>query len=278
MTIGSIKKYRPITASLRHTIRINTSGLDICRYKYLLNPYKKHAGRNFTGKLLVRHRGGCVKRQYRQLDYNYNLINIPGRIETIEYDPVRTAFVSLILYDNGLCTYKITTHNTKQGDPIILSKKIRFDLGSSNELRYLPEGSLIHNIEHRPDRGSSIARSAGTYGILLSKLNNVATIRLPSKQIKEFSLDCRATVGMVSNIYHRDTIIGKAGRSRLLGKRPTVRGVAMNPIDHPHGGGEGKRSNKKEVYNYTGRVIRGRSTSNKLKYKTKVRRLHRINL
>lgn len=260
MTIGSLKKYRPITASLRHTIRINTKFLDRTNLKWMTNPHRSNAGRNTTGSITVRRKGGGSKKKFRIVDYSYSQMNIPGLIQTIEYDPIRTAFLSLINYDNGLCIYKIATHNVKQGSSTITSKNVRFEHGNSSELRYLPEGSLIHSVELRPDRGASLARAAGTYAILLTKVNNIATLKLPSKTIVDVSLDTRATVGVVSNIYHRDTVIGKAGRSRLLGKRPKVRGVAMNPIDHPHGGGEGKRSNKKEVFNYTGKVVRGRRT------------------
>lgn len=271
-----LKKYKPITPSMRHTILIDKNSLDKTNIKFLSINYKASAGRNNTGSITVRGRGSYTKRKYRLIDHHYSNINVPGKVYSVEHDPQRSAFISLIHYDNGLYSYKLATHNIKVGQVICLTPNVRFDVGFSSEIKYIPEGSLIHSIELRPDRGACLVRSAGMNAILLSKSNTKATIKLPSKQIKEISIYCKATIGTVSNIYHRDQILGKAGRSIRLGRKPKVRGVAMNPVDHPHGGGEGKRSNKKEVFNYTGRIIRGSKTSRPNKLKHVVHKINKI--
>lgn len=276
--IGALKKYKPITPSMRHTVLVDKSKLERTISKFLTTDYRNNSGRNNTGSITVRHKGSYTKRKYRLVDHHYNQYNVPGEVRSIEYDPMRSAFISLIQYDNGLYTYKLNTHLVKVGQVISTTPNVRFEAGQSSELRYIPEGSLIHSIELRPDRGASIARSAGMYGMLLSKSGDRATIKLPSKQIKEVSIYCKATIGTVSNIYHRDQVLGKAGRSIRLGRRPKVRGVAMNPVDHPHGGGEGKRSNKKEVFNYTGHVTRGTKTSRSYKHKHIVSKINKIYL
>lgn len=278
MNIGYLKKYKPITPSMRHTVLVNKSNLNRTHLSFLATTTKNTAGRNHSGKITVRHRAGYTKKKYRYIDFYYNQVNIPGRILTIEYDPQRSAFINLVRYDNGYLAYKIYTHTMKINETICTTRNVRFDVGYSSELKYIPEGSLVHNVELRPDKGGNLIRAAGIYGILLSKKNGVATIKLPSKQFKEVSWFCKATIGMTSNIYHRDQVIGKAGRAAWLGKRPSVRGVAMNPVDHPHGGGEGKRSNKKEVFNYTGRITRGRKTARKYKYKHLTQKSNRIYL
>lgn len=278
MNIGNLKKFKPITPSMRHTVLINKNNLIRTKITCLCKKHHTNAGRNHSGKITVRHKISYTKKKHRLIDFYYNQYNIPGTIMSIEYDPLRSAFINLIRYDNGFYTYKINTEGVHIGDIIYTTRNVRFDTGYSSELRYLPEGSLIHNVELRPDRGASLIRSAGIYGLLLSKSNGIATVKLPSKEIKELSLYCKATIGIVSNIYHRDQVVGKAGRSVRLGKRPSVRGVAMNPVDHPHGGGEGKRSNKKEVFNYTGHCIRGTKTSRKYKYKHIVSKMNKIYL
>lgn len=276
--IGTLKKYKPITPSMRHTVLVDKSKLDRTISKFLTTDYRSASGRNNTGAITVRHRASYTKRKYRYIDHYYTQSNIPGKVRSIEYDPMRSAFISLIQYDNGFYTYKLNTHLVRIGQVVKTTPDVRFEAGQSSELKYIPEGSLIHSIELRPDRGASIARSAGMYAMLLSKSGDRATIKLPSKQIKEVSIYCKATIGTVSNIYHRDQVLGKAGRSIRLGKRPKVRGVAMNPVDHPHGGGEGKRSNKKEVFNYTGRVTRGTKTSRPHKHKHTVNKINKIYL
>lgn len=278
MKIGKLKKFKPITPSLRHTILIDRSNMLRSKFKFLNINYKNKAGRNNTGKITVRHRVGFVKKKYRHIDFYYNQSNIPAKVISIEYDPQRSAFISLVRYINGYLAYKINTHNIYPGDYVCTTKNVRFDNGYSSELKYIPEGSFVHNVELRPDKGSCMVRSAGIYAILLSKKDGVATIKLPSKELKDLSWNCKATIGIVSNLHHRDRVIGKAGRSLYMGKRPSVRGVAMNPVDHPHGGGEGKKSNKKEVFNYTGHKIRGKKTARKFKFKHLVNKSNRIHL
>lgn len=278
MNIGILKKYKPITPSMRHAILVNKSYLLRSNLKFLSTNYQPSAGRNHTGKITVRHLVGFTKKRFRYIDFYYNQYNIPAKVLSIEYDPQRSAFINLLSYDNGYMAYKLSTHKIEVGQTLCVTRNVRFDIGYSSELKYIPEGSLIHNIELRPDRGGSLVRAAGIYAILLSKKNGVATLKLPSKELKEVSWYCKATIGIVSNIYHRDQVLGKAGRSVRLGRKPVVRGVAMNPVDHPHGGGEGKRSNKKEVFNYTGRIIRGRKTRRSYQFKHIVNKKNRIYL
>lgn len=271
--------YKPITPSLRHTILVDKSQLNkTYNNRQLTSPYKGDVGRNSKGLILIRHKINATKKKYRLLDYYYNQIEIPGFILSVEYDPMRSSYINLVRYDNGFVTYKLNTYGIGKGDSIKTTKHVRFDNGYSSELKFIPEGSYVHNLELRPDRGGSIARSAGTHCTLLTKNNKYAIIKLPSKKIIHLNIHCKATLGITSNILHRDQHLGKAGRSLKLGKRPTVRGVAMNPIDHPHGGGEGKKSNKKESYNFTGRVIKGMRTQRKYKHKIQVNKLNKIKI
>jgi large subunit ribosomal protein L2 len=265
--IGNLINYKPITPSLRHTILVNKKNLGKTKFIPLLKKYSYKSGRNSEGHITIRHRGGYTKRIYRLINYYYDTINVPGTVISIEYDPNRSAFINLIQYDNGYYSFKIATHLVKVQSTVITSHNHKKQaLGSSSELKYIPEGSLIHSIELRPDRGGILARSAGTYGLILNKARQHIAIKLPSKEIKFLSPYCKATIGIVSNVHHKEEQLGKAGRSRRKGRRPSVRGVAMNPVDHPHGGGEGKKSKKKEILNYTGKQRRGRKTSRKYKH------------
>ncbi|WP_027124217.1 50S ribosomal protein L2 [Mycoplasmoides pirum] len=212
--------------------------------KSLLTKKSKHSGRNNQGKITVRHHGGGHKRKYRIIDFKRNLYdNKIGTIKTIEYDPNRTAFISLVTYENGAKTYIITPNDIKLGDKIVSSEKaVDIIPGNCMPLEYIPEGTMVHNIEFTPKRGGQVARSAGSYGQILGsdETGKYIILKLNSGEMRKFLKQCRATIGIVSNPDHNLVVIGKAGRNRHRGIRPTVRGSAMNPNDHPHGGGEGR--------------------------------------
>ncbi len=237
-----IKAYKPTTSSMRQRTGLTYEELTVREpYKPLTQSLKKTGGRNSMGQISVRHRGGGHKRLYRVIDFKRNKIDIPGEVETIEYDPNRSAFISLIKYRDGERRYILSPMNLTVSQAIISSNK-QVDIlpGNSMPLQFIPLGSIIHNIELRNGKGGQVVRSAGSSAQVLAKEGNYAQIRMPSSEIRRIHLDCRATIGQVSNVDHKNVSIGKAGRNRWKGKRPHVRGTAMNPIDHPHGGGEGK--------------------------------------
>ncbi len=208
--------------------------------KSLLAPLKKHAGRNNQGKMTVRHRGGGHKRQYRIIDFKRDKDGIPGRVATIEYDPNRTSHIALINYRDGEKRYIIAPKGLKVGDEIMSGPNADIRVGNALPLENIPVGTVIHNIELKPGKGGQLVRAAGTEAQLLGKEDKYAVIRLASGEIRRVLKQCRATIGSVGNQDHELINLGKAGRSRWLGRRPTVRGSVMNPVDHPHGGGEGK--------------------------------------
>ena len=237
-----VKTYRPTTSSLRHRTGLTYEELTTSHpYKPLLQPLKKSGGRNSRGRISIRFRGGGHKRSYRIIDFKRDKIGIPGEVETIEYDPNRSAFISLIKYKDGERRYIVTPYNLAVGQIIVSSdKQVDILPGNAMPLRFIPLGTVVHNLELKKGKGGQIAKAAGTSAQILAKEGNYAQIRMPSSEIRKIHLDCRATVGDVSNPDHQNVSIGKAGRTRWKGRRPHVRGTAMNPIDHPHGGGEGK--------------------------------------
>lgn len=257
-----IKTYRPTTSSLRHRTGLTYDELTTSQpYKPLLQPLKKSGGRNSLGRISMRHRGGGHKRAYRIVDFKRNKIDIPGIVETIEYDPNRSAFISLIKYRDGEKRYILTPQNLKVGQTIISADKLVDILpGNAMPMRFIPLGTVIHNIEMKKGKGGQIAKSAGTRAQILAKEGDYAQIRLPSSEIRRIHLDCRATIGEVSNPDHQNISVGKAGRTRWIGRRPHVRGTAMNPIDHPHGGGEGKAKGGRNPVSPTGQPTKGYKT------------------
>lgn len=206
----------------------------------LLAPLKRKGGRNNEGKLTVRHQGGGHKRHYRIVDFRRNKDGIPARVASIEYDPNRSANIALLNYADGYKTYIIAPHGLKIGQEVVTGEKADIKVGNSLKLKYIPVGTLIHNIEMKPGKGGQLVRSAGGSAQLMAKEGSYATLRLPSGEMRMIHVECRATIGQVGNLDHENVTIGKAGRNRWLGKRPTVRGSVMNPVDHPHGGGEGR--------------------------------------
>ena len=208
--------------------------------KSLLQPKKKNAGRNNQGKISVRHQGGGEKQKYRLIDFKRNKLEVPAKVAGIEYDPNRSAFIALLHYLDGEKRYILAPLGLNVGDTIVSSEAADIKPGNSLQLANIPTGTLVHNIELRPGAGGQIARSAGTYAQLMAKEGTFATLRMPSGEMRKVPIIARATIGTVGNTDHENVRIGKAGRKRHMGIRPTVRGVVMNPVDHPHGGGEGK--------------------------------------
>lgn len=237
-----IKTYKPVTPALRG--RTGYTYEEITReepFKPLVLPLKKSGGRNNKGRISIRFRGGGHKRAYRIIDFKRDKIGIEGIVESIEYDPNRSARIALIKYLDGERRYIICPAGLKVGDRIISSDKEADILpGNSLPLRHIPVGTIIHNIELRKGKGGQLVRSAGAGAQILAKEGDYAHIKLPSSEVRLIHIDCRATVGQVGNLDHENISIGKAGRTRWIGRRPHVRGTAMNPVDHPHGGGEGK--------------------------------------
>lgn len=210
--------------------------------KGLLKPLKKTGGRNSYGRITARHIGGGHKRKYRVIDFRRNKEDIPAKVAAIEYDPNRTARIALLNYRDGEKRYIVAPTQINVGDVIVSGEKADIKPGNAIPLKYIPLGSLIHNVELKVGRGGQLIRSAGAYGQLMAKEGSYAQIRLPSGEVRKVFIECMATIGQVGNIEHENISIGKAGRTRWSGKRPHVRGVVMNPVDHPMGGGEGKSS------------------------------------
>ena len=236
-----IKKFKPTTPSRRHMTVMSFE--EITKQepeKSLTAPLKSTGGRNAKGRLTVRHKGSGHKRLYRIIDFKRTKDNIPARVAAIEYDPNRTANVALLHYADGAKAYIIAPNNLKVGDVIESGSGADIKTGNTLPLKDIPVGSLIHNIELRPGKGGQLVRSAGAVAQLMAKEGNYAHVRLPSGEVRLVHLNCRATIGQVGNLDHENVTIGKAGRSRWMGIRPTNRGVVMNPVDHPHGGGEGR--------------------------------------
>ena len=236
-----IKKYNPTTPGLRG-MTVSTFEEITCSTpeKSLTVTLKKHSGRNNRGKITVRHRGGGYRPKYRIIDFKRNKDGIPGTVATIEYDPNRSANIALINYADGEKRYIIAPNKLRVGDVIVSGADADIKIGNALPLANIPVGTIIHNIEMKPGKGGQMVRSAGNGAQLMAKEGNEAQVRLPSGEVRKVTLNCRATIGEVGNADHSNIQIGKAGRKRHMGIRPTVRGSVMNPNDHPHGGGEGK--------------------------------------
>jgi len=266
----AIKKYNPTTPGTRFRMSVDFSELTTATpEKSLLRKIYQKAGRNNTGKMTVRNVGGGHKRRYRLMDFKRNKHGIPGTVATVEYDPNRTAFIALINYADGEKRYIVAPDGIKVGDKVNSGKGATPDLGNALYLEEIPLGSIIHNIELEPGRGGVMARSAGTYAQLAAKDGKYAIIKLPSGETRMVLLTCMATIGTVSNGDHSLQNLGKAGRRRWMGNRPRVRGVAMNPVDHPMGGGEG-RSSGGHPRSRTGVMAKGQKTRNRKKYSSKL--------
>ncbi len=236
-----IKKYNPTTPGLRGmTVSTFEEITSTTPEKSLTVTLKKHAGRNSRGKITVRHRGGGYRPKYRIIDFKRNKDGVPGKVATIEYDPNRSANIALINYADGEKRYILAPESLKVGDVIVSGPDADIKVGNALPLANIPVGTVIHNIEMKPGKGGQMVRSAGNGAQLMAKEGKEAQVRLPSGEVRKVRLECRATIGEVGNGEHANIQIGKAGRKRHMGFRPTVRGSVMNPNDHPHGGGEGK--------------------------------------
>jgi len=238
-----MKKNRPTTPSRRHmTTRSYKAVVSTdTPHKKLTKGRKRSVGRNSQGRITSRHMGGGHKRSYRLIDFTFNKKDIPAKVETVEYDPNRSAYIALLCYVDGERRYTIAHRDMKVGDTFIASNTAKPEPGVRMELRNVPIGTDVHNIETRPLAGARMARSAGNSAAVVAQDGTFTHLKMPSSEVRKVRSDCWATIGVVSNSEHQLLTIGKAGRSRWLGKRPTVRGNAMNPVDHPHGGGEGKQ-------------------------------------
>ncbi|MEE0858492.1 MAG: 50S ribosomal protein L2 [Acutalibacteraceae bacterium] len=237
----AIKVYKPTTNARRNMSVTDYSNLSkVAPEKSLLAPLKKKSGRNSYGRITVRHRGGGNRRKYRIIDFKRQKFDVPGTVKTIEYDPNRSAFIALVEYADGDKSYIVAPNELKVGDTIVAGENADIKPGNALPLNSIPTGTFIHNVELYPGRGAQLARSAGNMAQLMAKENGLALLRLPSGELRNVPVNCMATIGQVSNTDHNNVKIGKAGRKRNMGWRPTVRGSVMNPNDHPHGGGEGK--------------------------------------
>lgn len=259
-----IKSFKPITPSQR--FKTVSTFEDITKGKpdrSLTAPLRKTGGRNNLGRITTRHRGGGHKRTYRIIDFRRNKVDIPAKVSSIEYDPNRSARIALLTYADGEKRYILAPVGLHVDDKVISSEKTDIRVGNSLLIRNIPLGSTIHNIELKIGKGGQIARSAGSYAQLVAKEGKYGQIKLPSGEVRMVLLDCRATLGQVSNVEHENISHGKAGKMRWLGRRPKVRGVAMNPIDHPMGGGEGKASGGRHPCSPWGTLSKGKKTRKK---------------
>ena len=261
-----IKKFKPTSDGVR--FRTNSDFADVTTStpeKSLLAPKHKKAGRNNHGRITVRHKGGGNKQKYRLIDFKRNKDGIAANVKTIEYDPNRSARIALVAYCDGEKRYILAPIGLKVGDQVESGEAADIKLGNAKMLKDMPVGTVIHNVEMRPGKGGQLARSAGTYAQLLAKEGTYCHVRMPSGEIRLIKAECKATIGQVSNQEHENIKIGKAGRARWKGVRPTVRGVAMNPIDHPHGGGEGRTSGGRHPVTPWGVPTKGYKTRKKNK-------------
>lgn len=259
-----IKKLTPTSPARRYQTYLTndelTTGVE--PYKPLVSSKKRTNGRNNTGRVTVRHRGAGHKRHYRIVDFKRDKAGIPAKVATLEYDPNRSARIALINYVDGEKRYILAPAGLKVGQTVVSGPEADILTGNALPIKNIPLGTQVHNIELKPGKGGQMARSAGSFAQLVAKEGGVAQLRLPSGEIRLVSTDCMATVGQVGNVEHENVSIGKAGRTRWMGKRPTVRGVAMNPVDHPHGGGEGKTSGGRNPVTPWGQPTRGYKTRN----------------
>ena len=257
----ALKTYNPITPGQRGLVLVDRSELHKGRpEKSLVEGLTKSGGRGGNGRIAVRFRGGGAKRLYRIVDFKRRKWNVPATVERLEYDPNRSAFIALVKYADGELNYILAPQRLKAGDEVVAGEKVDVKPGNAMPLRGMPIGTIIHNVEMKPEKGAQMARSAGAYAQLVGRDAGYAQIRLGSGELRMVLDGCMATVGAVSNPDHMNQNLGKAGRVRHMGFRPHVRGVAMNPVDHPHGGGEGKTSGGRHPVTPWGKPTKGRKT------------------
>ena len=272
----ALKQYKPTTPGQRGLVLVDRAELYKGKpVKALTEGLTKNGGRNNTGRITARRIGGGHKRRYRQIDFKRTKMGMPATVERIEYDPNRTAFIALIKYEDSELAYIIAPQRLKAGDKVISDTHADIKPGNAMPMANIPVGTIIHNIEMKVGKGAQIARSAGTYAQLVGKDQGYAQLRLSSGELRLVRGECMATIGAVSNQDQKNIKLGKAGRKRWLGKRPAVRGVAMNPVDHPHGGGEGRTSGGRHPVTPWGKPTKGKRTrSNKKTDRLIMRRRH----
>jgi large subunit ribosomal protein L2 len=259
----TIIKSKPTSAGVRFVVKVQTDGLFKGRpFAGLVEKKGKKSGRNNQGRITTRHKGGGHKQHYRIIDFKRDKLEISGKVERIEYDPNRTAHIALIIYKDGERRYIINAKGMYVGQEIVSSEFASIKVGNCLPIRHIPVGSLVHCVELKPGKGAQLARSAGASVQLVAKEGGYATIRLRSSEMRKVSIDCKAVIGEVSNSEHNLASLGKAGAARWKGIRPTVRGVAMNPVDHPHGGGEGRTSGGRHPVSPWGTPTKGYKTRN----------------
>ncbi|WP_411818055.1 50S ribosomal protein L2 [Hyphococcus sp. DH-69] len=257
----ALKKFNPTTPGRRQLVLVDRSELWKGKpVKSLTEGLTESAGRNNTGRITMRRRGGGAKKTYRIIDFKRRKFDIEAKVERLEYDPNRTAFIALVKYLDGEQAYILAPQRLKQGDKVIAGEKVDVKPGNAMPLKSIPVGTIVHNVEMKPGKGGQIARSAGAYVQLVGRDSGMAQVRLQSGEVRLIPGECMATVGAVSNPDHMNQSIGKAGRNRHKGKRPSVRGVVMNPVDHPHGGGEGRTSGGRHPVTPWGKPTKGAKT------------------
>ncbi len=265
-----IKKYNPRTPSLRYKTTLTFEELTTSESeKRLTKGISKHAGRGAGGRISVRRRGGGHKRKYREIDFRRNKYEIPGKVSTIEYDPNRTSNIALIVYSDGEKRYILAPKGLKTGMQVLSGENAPLEIGNAMPLNKIPLGMAVHNVELQLGKGGQLVRSAGTVATIVAKTGDFVTLKLPSGEMRMIFSGCFATIGSIGNEDYMNVSLGKAGRSRWLGRRPKVRGVVMNPVDHPHGGGEGKTSGGRNPVSPWGLPTKGYKTRKKRKTSSK---------
>ncbi|MEO6836093.1 MAG: 50S ribosomal protein L2 [Candidatus Tumulicola sp.] len=256
-----VKKYRPTSPGRRFITTMDFSDLSKVKpEKSLLEVSKKHSGRNNNGHITVRHKGGGTRTLYRIIDFKRSKDGVPAKVATIEYDPNRSCRIALLHYKDGEKRYVLAPLGLKVGDRIESGPAADIKVGNALPIKNIPVGTVIHNIELRPGQGGKLVRSAGVSAQLMAKESEYSQVRMPSGEVRKIHVNCRATIGQIGNVEHENQIIGKAGRSRHMGKRPSVRGIAMNPVDHPHGGGEARSTSGRPPTTPWGQMTMGKKT------------------
>jgi large subunit ribosomal protein L2 len=273
----ALKTFKPTTPGQRQLVIVDRSELHKGEpVKTLTEGLRSKGGRNNYGRITVRWRGGGHKRRYRMVDFKRRKFDVSATVERLEYDPNRTAFIALIRYDDGELSYILAPQRLQPGDKVVSGERADIKPGNAMALRNIPVGTIVHNVELKPGRGGQMARSAGTYVQLVGRDAGLALLRLSSGEVRMVRTECMATIGAVSNPDQQNISIGKAGRNRWLGKKPSVRGVAMNPVDHPHGGGEGRTSGGRHPVTPWGKSTKGKKTRHNKKTDGMILRRRRV--
>jgi len=273
----ALKTYKPTTPGQRQLVIVDRSELHKGDpVKTLTEGLRSKGGRNNLGRITVRWRGGGHKRRYRLVDFRRRKFDMPATVERLEYDPNRTAFIALIRYEDGEQSYILAPQRLQAGDKVVSGERADIKPGNAMQLKYIPVGTIVHNVEMKPGRGGQIARAAGSYVQLVGRDAGLALLRMSSGEVRMVRTECMASIGAVSNPDQQNIVIGKAGRNRWKGRRPSVRGVAMNPVDHPHGGGEGRTSGGRHPVTPWGKSTKGKKTRSNKKTDGMILRRRRV--